>query len=241
MTLGRIATAGVMLAVAAPAVAAGFDIEVSTDLRRRGIGWSDGRPAIEAYASVPLGRVFSAEIAAASLRGSTRHGGADALGEAALRAAITSGPWRLWGDVAGHGFAGGTGPLAYAEARAGAGYSLGPAQLSVQTAWAPAQGAIGGSNLHVGARLSVGIMGTPWTLAAGAGHSTGTSDGTERSGRLRPGGDYSDFRIDADYVRGALTLGVSATATTIDRDRIADPAAVDDVRPRLLARAALRF
>lgn len=241
MNLHVLSIANLVLAGTAPAAAASLDAEITTDLRRRGIGWSGGRPAAEAYAVIPLGGILSAEIGAATLRGSARHEGADLLGEAALRATVATGPWQLWGDVIGHGFAGGTGPLQYAEVRAGAGYSLGPAQLGVQTAWAPAQGATGGSNLYVGARLSVGIIGTPWTLTAGAGRSTGTSDGTGRSSRLRPGGDYSDFRIDADYVRGALTLGISATATSIDRDRITDPAAADDVRPRLLARAAIRF
>ncbi|WP_426167459.1 TorF family putative porin [Sandarakinorhabdus sp. DWP1-3-1] len=229
------------MATAFPAAAATFDIEASSDLRRRGIGWSDGRAALEAYASVPIAGPLSAEIGAATLRGSRRHGGADAAADAALRLTTRSGPWQLWTDVVGHGFAGGSGPLDYAELRAGASFGLGPAQLGMQAAWAPAQGAIGGSNVYLGARAAVGIPGTPWTVAAGAGRSMGTSDGTGRSNRLRPGGDYTDVRLDVDHVRGPLTLGVSATATSIDRDRIADPAAAEDVRPRLLVRAALRF
>lgn len=235
------AVAGIVLATAAPAAAATLDIEASSDLRRRGIGWSDGRPALEAYASVPITGPLTAEIGAATLRGSRRHGGADVVADAALRLTTRTGPWQLWADVVGHGFIGGAGALDYGEVRVGSSFGLGPAQLGVQAAWAPAQAAIGGSNLYIGARAAIGIPGTPWTVAAAAGRSTGTADATGRSNRLRPGGDYTDVRLDVDYVLGALTLGASATATSIDRDRVGDPAAADDVRPRLLVRAALRF
>ena len=73
-------------------------------------------------------------------------------------------------------------------------------------------------------------------LAAGFGRSTGRDDGSGRSQRLRPCGDYSDFRLDADYVRGVFSMGASVTATTIDHS-----CGAADAGARLLLRASIEF
>lgn len=229
----KTAAALALLAGAAPATAASFGLEASTDLRRRGLGWSDGRPALEAWASLPVAGGLSVEAGAATLRGSGRHGGADLLGEAALRYSVQTGPWSLWADVQGLGFASASGQN-YGQFRTGAAIGIGPAQLSAQASWAPPQDAIGGSNVYVGGRASVGLPGTPLTLGAAAGRSFGTDDGSGRANRLRPGGDYSDFRIDADYVMGPVTLGASVTATTIE-------GGAPDSGTRFLLRASIGF
>ena len=229
----------VLITGAAPAAAASIGVEATTDLRRRGLSWSDGRPAVEAFGSVPLAGGVSLELGGATLRGSARHGGADLLGEAALRYTHQSGAWSLWGEVQGLGFAGGAGSQNYAQLRGGSSFGIGPVQLAGQLAWAPPQGAIGGSNLYVGASAGVGVPMTPLTLRAAIGRSTGSDDGSGRAERLRPGGDYTDFRLDADYALGPLTLGASLTATTIDAARVAAPAG--DFGTRLLVRAMLRF
>jgi hypothetical protein len=241
VTTARGVTAALLLAAAAPAAAASFGVEATSDLRRRGISWSDGRPTIEVYGSVPVVGGLSVEAGAAALRDSRRHGGAKAMAEASLRYTHQQGPWRLWGEAQGHGFAGGAAGQGYAELRAGTALGLGPAQLSLQGAWVPPQNAIGGANLYFGGQVSVGVVGTPLTLSAAAGRSTGNDDGSGRSARLRPGGDYTDVRIDADYVRGPLSLGVSFTATTIDSDQATDPNFADDVGSRILLRAGIRF
>lgn len=223
-----------LFAGAATAHAASLDIEASTDLRRRGLSWSDGRPAIEAWGAVPISGGFSVMAGAATLRGSPRHGGADALAEAALRYTCQADAWTVSADVQYLAFLGAPGRN-YAQLRASAARDVGPLQLAAQAGWAPAQAAIGGSNLHLGARAAVGIPGTPVTLAAAIGRSLGRDDGSGRSDRLRPGGDYTDVRIDADYVAAAVTLGASFTTTTV-----AGGSAVN-AGPRLLVRAALGF
>jgi hypothetical protein len=237
-------TAAALLAGAAPVAAATFGVEAATDLRRRGLSWSDGKPAIEGWASLPITGGLSIEAGGASLRGSPRHGGAAALAEAGLRYGRTDGPLQLWTEVQGHGFIGGDAGFNYAEWRGGGALGLGPAQLSAQFGFAPRQAAIGGSNLAVGARLSVGVIGTPLTLAAGAGYTTGSDDGSGRAQRLRPGGAYGDFRVDADYATGPVTIGISLVTTTIAAaDLPADVPAdfAGNTGTRLLLRAGVNF
>lgn len=227
-------TALALVASAAPAAAAAIGVEASTDLRRRGLSWSDGKPAIEGWASVPIGGRLSVEAGAASLHGSPRHGGADALAEASLRYSLPVAGGTLWAEVQGLGFVGASGQN-YAQVRAAAAHDIGPLQFSVQAAFAPPQAAIGGSNLYLGGLATVGIPLTPLTLGAAIGRSTGSDDGSGRSQRLRPGGDYTDVRFDADFVLGPVTLGASVTATSIDTD------AFDDGGLGALLRAAISF
>ena len=125
--------AAAALVVATPAAAASLGIEASTDLRRHGLSWSDGKPAIEAWGSLPLGSGISVEAGAATLRESPRHGGADLLGEAALRLTRQVGRWTLWGEVQGVGFFGAANQN-YGQLRGGAALGIGPAQLSAQAA-----------------------------------------------------------------------------------------------------------
>jgi hypothetical protein len=234
MIAARAAVLAIAL-LAVPVAAADFDLEATTDLRRNGLSWSAGRPTLVGRGSVALGDGLSINAGIAGLRGSARHGGADLLAEASLRYTHQAGPWRLWGGIHGLGFAGASGQN-YAQLRAGTAFGIGPLDLSVAADWAPPQRAIGGSNLHVGAYARAGVAGTPLTLTAGIGRSTGSDDGSGRARRLRPCGDYSDFLVEADYVLGAVTLGASATATTIDGG-----CGAADAGTRLLFRAAIGF
>ncbi len=235
MMIARAVTAMALFAVAASAAAASFDLEATTDLRRRGLSWSAGRPTLVGRGSLAIGDGFSVDAGLTGLRGSTRHGGADLMADAALRYEHRAGPWRLWGGIQGQGFTGAPGQH-YAQLRTGTAMGVGPVDVSVTADWAPPQRAIGGSNLYLGAYARTGLPGTPITLAAGIGRSTGADDGSGNSHRLRPCGDYSDFVIEADYVLGAITLGATATATTIDRG-----CGAADADARVLFRAATGF
>lgn len=209
-----LALALVILASASPGLAASFGAEVSTDLPRRGLGWSDGKPALEAFASIPLTGGLSVEAGLATLRQSARHGGADALVEAALRYTRQIDAWNLSAQIQALGFAGAE-DQNYAQLRGAVARTIGPVQLNASADWAPPQSAIGGSNLYLSARASAGIPGTSLTLAAGIGRSTGTDDGSGRTARLRPGGSYTDCRLDADYFVGPVALGASLTTTSV--------------------------
>lgn len=234
------ATALIAAAIAAPAIAAGLGVEASSDLRRHGLSWSDGKPALEAWVSLPVTDGLSIEGGAATLRGSARHGGGDLLAEAALRYTRQNGAFSWWADVQGLGFVGTSGQ-SYGQFRTGAAFGIGPVQLAGTASWAPPQVAIGGSNLHVGGSINLGIPATPLTLRASGGRSMGNDNGSGRANRLRPGGDYSDFRLDADYVLGPVTLGASMVATTIKRDAAVPRAFADNAGTQFLLRAALEF
>jgi hypothetical protein len=192
-------------------------IEATTDDRRRGLGWSGGGATLIVDAAVPIGEHFQID-AAAGLRGSRRHGGADLGVDAGARWLGEVAGWRLRAGGVGHVFD--RGGLTYGEAQAGAAYSLGPATLDLAAAYAPTQRAIGGDNLYLSAGLDAGIPATPVTLYAGVGRTIGGSNGDPRARRLRPDGDYWDYRLGADYVLGPATAGLRLTLTSIDEDRV---------------------
>ncbi len=192
-----------------------FSVGVSSDDRRRGLSWSGGRAALDAAIHVPLGDAFTIGAEATTLRGSRRHGGADAGIDLNAGYRGDAGPWQLSAGVVGHLFPG-EGRLNYTEAEAGAGYLIGPAQLGLHVSYAPSQAAIGGDNLYLGAGADVAVPGTPFTLIGGVGRSSGSVDNVIRALRLRPGGTYWDYRLAVEHVRGPLVAGLRYTDTSID-------------------------
>ena len=235
----------VVLALAVPAVPAAAQtvagptasIEATSDARARGLSWSDGRPALAATVAVPLGDV-RVEARGMTLRGGDRHGGADLGLDLAARYTHDLGGWRATAGVVHHAFD--RARLNYAELEAGAGYLIGPLDLALTAAYAPTQGAIGGDNLYLRAGAAAGVPGTPWTLYGHVGRSIGP-EGRERATRLRPGGDYTDWRLGAERVRGVLTLGVAATGTSIDTPVAATRFTDRHVGTRLAATARVDF
>lgn len=208
------------LAALTPAAAAAQSLsagaEATTDERRRGLSWSDGQGALSADVAARSG-VIDGSLRVVTTRGADRHAGADAVADAALGVTVQTGGVELRARGIGHFFAGAAIGADYYEAAADASYTLGPAQLVAGVAYAPDQRAIGGDNLYLHAGASAGIPATPLTVSAGIGHSSGATDEPFRAARLRPGGDYTDWRVGADYVIGPVTLGVDYVGTDVDR------------------------
>lgn len=202
-----------------PAQGPRFQLEVASDERVRGLSWSEGKAAATVGARVPVLADVELSAAATTLRGSARHGGADALLRlgASWSREVGSG-WRFGLGTTGYVFAGANGHN-YAEVEARAGYSLGPATLRAALRYAPEQTAIGGSNLHLALDADFGVPGTPVTLYGGVGHSSGTvSDSPNASGRaqrLRPGGDYWDWSLGGEWIEGPAALGIKWTDTSV--------------------------
>jgi uncharacterized protein (TIGR02001 family) len=211
----------VMPAMAQAGPGIDLSLEASSDQRRRGLSWSDGRPTIEAGVSVPLAGAFDLGLAASPLRGSARHGGADGVADLSLRYRQDLGLLSLSGGATGHVFAGAS-ELSYAELDARLGFSLGPARLSAGAAYAPPQSAIGGDNLYLHAGVDIGVPGTPLSLYGHVGRSSGRVDDPVRATRLRPENQYRDHAVGMDYAMGPLTAGLRYTDTSITRT---DPAA----------------
>lgn len=221
-----------------------LSVQLSTDDRERGISWSDGDASLRGTASIPLGdQGFSTYASVATVNDSPRHGGAAVGIDVGASYARYVGPVRLDAGITGHFFPGSERALNYLELGGGAGFSLGPVQLDGFGRYAPKQSAIGGDNLYLGAEGRLGIPVTPFTLIAGIGRSSGNVDSTLRAARLRPGGNYMDWRLGVEHVTGPLVLGVDYVDTDIsDRAIVASPYADGrNVDSRLLARVGLNF
>lgn len=196
-----------------------LSLEIASDYRDRGLSWSRGAPTAILSGRLPLplplhgGVMLSGR--AAALRGSSRAGGAELGTMLALRYGAGT-VARLSGGVTMRGFAGRDWHHFW-EADARVDYDIGPATLSAGMAYAPSQHVIGGDNLHLDIGASLALPGTPVTLMAGLGHSSGARRGEAHPIRLRPGGSYADWRLGAEYRTGRHGVGVSYTDTSPDR------------------------
>lgn len=197
--------------LAAGCQAAGFDptlsLSASTDERRRGLSWSDGEPSVTARGTITPYDGFSLSAAGTSLRRSPRHGGATWLVDGSLGYRRSLGAVDLDAQLTYHGFTGASG-LDYIEVGGGASTLIGPVQLEGFVLYAPSQDAIGGDNLYVAGAASLAVVGTPLSLRAQLGRSSGSVDDPARSQRLRPRGRYWDASLRLDHVRGPLRLSL---------------------------------
>lgn len=201
----------------AQSTAPSLQIEAASDERRRGISWSEGAPVLRAAASVPLTPTWALDAAATTLRGSDRHGGANAAID--LGATLTrpvGGGWTLSATGRYHLFPGASGQ-GYGEVGATASFLIGPATMDLFAFYAPDQSAIGGDHLYVGTSAAIGIPATPLTLSAHIGHSSGSRDDPARSRRLRPEGSYRDHGVALDYYRGRWSAGLRYTDSSIGK------------------------
>ncbi|MHA6723231.1 TorF family putative porin [Sphingomonas sp. RS2018] len=243
MRIGMIGAAALLTLAAQPALAQDLSagVEATTDERRRGISWSDGDPALSADAIVGVAG-FDLSARAVTLRGSPRHAGADAVVDVELSKRFAVGPIDLRARGIGHLFAGADAGMDYVELGGSGSYTLGPAQLTVGALYAPDQGAIGGDNVYLSADANVGVPATPFSLRAGVGRSSGSVDDPLRATRLRPGGNYTDWRVGVDYSLPLVTLSLDYVGTDIEDRAVISPFAdARNVGERLVARARVSF
>lgn len=219
--IGRIGWGVASLLVTAAAQAQSLPsvgVEATTDERRRGLSWSEGKASISGDAALTLGMIeLDARVSA--LRGSVRHDGADAVADLGAAIVTDVGPFQLRGRAIGHVFAGAEQGMDYAEFGGDARYTLGPVELTAGALYAPPQRAIGGSNLYLSAQAVAGIPITPFTLVGGIGRSSGAVDDALRADRLRPGGTYVDWRLGVEHTTGPLTLALDYVGTDLNDDR----------------------
>ncbi|EZP72524.1 putative uncharacterized protein precursor [Sphingomonas paucimobilis] len=182
-------------------------IEVATDERRRGLSWSEGDPVLRGSVSVPVSEGLSLDGTAVSLWGSDRHGGADAVIDLGPSYVRQLGGWRLSAEARYHLFPGAS-DQGYGEIGGGAGFLLGPASVDLFASYAPRQSAIGGDNLYLSASAMAGVPGTPFTVSARVGRSSGDVRDPLRAARLRPDGAYWDYGFGVDYLQGRWSAGL---------------------------------
>ncbi|WP_137864781.1 MULTISPECIES: TorF family putative porin [unclassified Sphingomonas] len=235
------ATFAMLLGGAAHAQNISGGVELATDESRRGLSWSGGRAVASADGLMTIGAA-DASVRIVSMRNSPRHAGADAVADLELGIATDAGPFRLRGHVAAHLFTGARERMDYVELGARGSYSLGPLQLGAGAVYAPSQSAIGGDNLYLFASANAGIPATPLSASATLGHSTGSTDDPVRAARLRPLGDYTDWRLGMEYNQFPFTIGLDYVGTRFARHAsispFADPGNSGD---RVVARVRLAF
>ena len=235
-----VATCG-LVAPAFAQTARSATVEGMTDEERRGLSWSGGRAALAGDVRVSLGRL-DASARAVTTRGSARHGGADAVVDLGIGTGWDLGAIRLRADAIGHAFAGARGRMDYVEGGLSASYGYGPLYVTLGAIGAPSQRAIGGSNVYAYANANAGIPGTPFTVLAEVGHSSGSVRNPGRAERLRPGGDYTNWRLGLEHRRDRLTVGIDYIGTDVSRSgevsRYADRRNAAD---RLIGRVQLSF
>ncbi|MCX7282519.1 MAG: hypothetical protein NTX28_00455 [Novosphingobium sp.] len=226
--------------VAAQSVDAG--VEATTDEVRRGLSWSDGEVSGSADARVSFGG-FDAAVRLAMLRQSDRHGNADAVADLTLGKDWNAGAFTVRTEAIGHVFGNADSNMNYAELGAGARYSIGPLQVGTMAWYAPKQASIGGDNLHVRATADAGLPGLPVSVFAAVGYTTGDTRDA-RSARLRPAGDYADWKVGAEYTQFPFTIGGDYVGTDIDTANTVSISPFADLKhagDRVLARVRMSF
>lgn len=209
-----IAAAAPVPAWAQSAATAQVAVEATTDRRERGLSWSDGKPALAAFATVPVADRLAVDVDAVTLRGSRRHGGADVGLAVAPRYSVEQAGWTLGAGARGRVFVGESG-LSYYEFTGSLERTIGPLRLAALVDFAPSQDAIGGRNLHVEGQALAGIPGLPFTLYGGVGRTSGSDSGDPRAQRLRPGGSYTDHHVGIEHASGPLAAGLRYSDTDI--------------------------
>ncbi|WP_448661908.1 TorF family putative porin [Sphingomonas sp. CJ20] len=240
----RIAYAALALAAfAAPAHAQSLPsggVEIATDENRRGLSWSQGRVSPSADLSLGLAG-FDLSSRVVDTRDSVRHGEAAAVADLEIGRSFRAGGFELRGHATGHFFIDARGKMDYWELGGSAAYSLGPLRAQAGLVYAPDQNAIGGDNLYLYADARAGIPATPFSVSAGIGRSSGSTDDA-RAARLRPTGSYSDWHVGIERSLLGFTLGLDYVGTDIDRRAGTSPYA--DARhagDRVIGRARLAF
>lgn len=235
----RVAMTGAMMLVPgiAPAVAQvdggpSATLEIASEERRRGLGWSDSRPVARATISMPLDGGLSLDTMAATLRGAARHGGATAVVDLGPTYVRHIGGWRLVAEARYHLFPGAS-DYGYGDIGAGAGFLIGPASVDLFAGYAPRHASIGGDNLYLTASATMALPGTPFTLSTHVGRSSGKSRDPIRAARLRPDGRYWDHGISLDWLRGRWFAGLRYADSDIA------PARDSHAGASLIARAGL--
>jgi uncharacterized protein (TIGR02001 family) len=129
------------------------------------------------------------------------------------------GGWR--GEVAGlnldvgatsYLYPGGSGGQ-YAEFLGSVGKTIGPLDLKVGAAYAPAQKNIGSDNFYAYGQARAGLPGTPVTISANLGHESGSLAG--------PDGRKWDWSLGGEAVFNKFTVGLKYVDTNVNR--LVDP------------------
>lgn len=172
-----------------------------SDYRFRGVSRSDEDFAVQGGVEAVHASGLYAGGWASSLGSGSVFGDAELNAYGGWSGEIASG-FTLDGGVRYYAFAGDTafGDDDYVEPRASLSYAIGPAELTTGAAYAV--DALGeGGNLYLFSDLAFGVPATPVTVVGHVGYSDGPL-------AFQGDGDALDWSLGADYVAGAVTVGL---------------------------------
>jgi len=192
-----------------PALTVTGNVALTTEYRLRGISQTDADPAIQGGLTVSHESGLYVGTWASNLAGYGSFGGSNM--ELDLIAGYTKavGPVTLDGGVVYYVYPG-TQLTDYFELYGSVAGKVGPLNAKLGTYWAPKQSHIGGHNIWVYTDWGLPIEGTPVTLKAHGGISSGNSAYTK-------GLDVVDYSVGADITWSKLTLNVSYVGTDVSR------------------------
>jgi len=193
----------------APAVSVTGSAAIVSEYRLRGVSQTDGDMAVQGGLTLNTAPGFYVGTWASNLAGYGTFGGSNM--ELDLIAGYTKavGPATLDGGVVYYVYPGTT-RTDYFEVYGSVAGKVGPLNAKLGTFWAPKQSHIGGHNVWVYTDWGLPISGTPVTLKAHGGYSSGNSGYTK-------GLDVVDYSVGADVTWSKLTLNVSYVGTDISR------------------------
>ena len=216
-------TAFVSAAAAAPAFADDASAikitgsaTLATEYSLRGISQTDRDAAIQGGLTVTHESGIYVGTWASNLAGYGTFGGSNMELDLIGGYSKTLGPVTLDGGVVYYVYPGANGhPLKtssydYVELYGSVSGKVGPLNGKLGTYWAPKQNNIGGHNVWVYTDWGLPIGGTPVTLKAHGGISTGNSAYTK-------GLDVIDYAVGADFAYKMLTFNVSYVGTDVSR------------------------
>jgi uncharacterized protein (TIGR02001 family) len=192
--------------IASPAYADPVDVDASvsavSQYRSRGISPSSEVPALQGTFDIEHESGFYVGGFGTTLG---RRAASSADIELDLVAGYRSGGFDV--GVMAYVYPGSEGKTNYLEAYAGYTHSFGSVTGNLFVAYTPEQNPVqSGDNIWVNTKLSGNIPGTPLVGRATLGYSNGAQ---------APGGDYLDWTLGVDYVRGPLTFNVSYVDTDV--------------------------
>jgi uncharacterized protein (TIGR02001 family) len=197
-------------------------VTLASEYRLRGISQSDSDPAIQGGITVAHSSGVYVGTWASSLAGNGTFGGSNMELDVIAGFSTAAGPVTV--DVGGiYYIYPGTQGHDFVEIFGSVSGALGPVNAKLGAYWAPSQDNIGGDNIWVFTDLALPIEGTPITLKAHAGYSSGDSLYTNGAGAFAPSPvagrnkDVFDYSVGVDLTWRALTLNVSYVGTDMDR------------------------
>lgn len=187
-------------------------VALTTEYRLRGISQTDGDAAIQGGLTVAHSSGFYIGTWASNLAGNGTWGGSNMELDLIAGYSKAIGPVTLDGGFIYYAYPGVSGHDFY-ELYASASGAIGPVKAKLGTYWAPPQNSIRtspskGNNIWVYTDFALPISGTPITLKAHGGYSSGDSIYTW-------GKDVVDYSAGVDIAFKMLTLNVSYVGTDL--------------------------